>query len=45
MCHREIIDEGGTLAEDLEGETKTYHEACGERLDAMKDREKRLAEQ
>lgn len=28
MCHREIVDEGGTIDIDLEGETKIYHAAC-----------------
>ena len=42
MCHREIVDESGTTDMDLEGETKIYHEACSERLDAM--REKDVAE-
>jgi hypothetical protein len=27
MCHREIVDEGGTIDEDFEGEMKIYHEA------------------
>src|SRR5438045_3306844 len=38
MCHREIVDEGGMIDEDLEGETKMYHEACSEKLDAIKEK-------
>jgi hypothetical protein len=39
MCHREIVDEGGTIDIDLEGGTNIYHEACSEKLDAMKGKE------
>jgi hypothetical protein len=39
MCHREIVEEGGTIDTDLEGETKIYHEACSEKLDAMRGKE------
>jgi hypothetical protein len=39
MCHREIVDEGGTIDIDPEGETKIYHEACCEKLDAMKGKD------
>ena len=44
MCHREIVDEGGTIDIDFEGETKIYHEACSDKLDAMKEKEKDAAE-
>jgi hypothetical protein len=43
MCHRKILDEGGTIAEDLEGEAKLYHDACAEKLDAIKEREKLIS--
>ena len=38
MCHREIIDEGGTIDTDLDDELKIYHEACSDKLDAIKKR-------
>lgn len=38
MCHSKIVDEGGTIDIDLEAETKIYHEACSEKLDAIKER-------
>ena len=38
MCHREIVDEGGVIDTD-EGETKIYHEACSDKLDAIKLRD------
>ena len=40
MCHREIVDEGGTIDEDLEGETKIYHETCADKLDSMRKKQK-----
>jgi hypothetical protein len=40
MCRREIVDDGGTLANDFEGEIKIYHEVCAEKLDALKEKEK-----
>jgi hypothetical protein len=42
MCHREILDDPGVLDRDFDDELKTYHEACSERLDAMKQRDKAL---
>jgi hypothetical protein len=44
MCHREIVDEGGTIDLDFEGEAKIYHEACSDKLDAMKEKEKDVTE-
>jgi hypothetical protein len=40
MCHREIVDEGGIMDDDLEGELGIYHEACHEKLESIKSREK-----
>jgi hypothetical protein len=40
MCHREVLDEPGTTDFDLEGELRIYHDACAEKLDAIKEREK-----
>lgn len=42
MCHREVLDDPGVLDRDLDDELKNYHEACSERLDAMKLRDKAL---
>ena len=42
MCHREILDAPGVLDRDFDNELKTYHEACSERLDAMKERDQAL---
>jgi hypothetical protein len=39
MCHREILDEPGVLEHDFFDELKTYHESCGEKLDAMKEKD------
>jgi hypothetical protein len=39
-----LPDEGGTIDVDLEGETRIYHEACSEKLDSMKGKEKNVAE-
>jgi hypothetical protein len=38
MCHREIVDEGGVTDFDLEGELKTFHATCAEKIDAMKEK-------
>lgn len=38
MCHREIVDEGGVIDFNLEDEARTYHEACSEKLDALKEK-------
>jgi len=44
MCHREIVDEGGIMDDDLEGELRIYQEACHEKLESIKSREKLQAE-
>jgi hypothetical protein len=44
LCHREIVDEGGILDHDLEGELKIYHETCSDRLDALKEKVKNAEE-
>jgi len=36
MCHREIVDEGGTVAKGLEGETRIYHEECSNKLESIR---------
>lgn len=38
MCHREIVDEGGIIDTDIDGEIRVYHETCSERLDKFKER-------
>lgn len=37
-CHREIVDEGGIIDTDIDGEIRVYHEACSEKLDKFKER-------
>lgn len=36
MCHREIVDEGGVIEEELDGEFGIYHDACSEKLEAIR---------
>ena len=43
LCHREILDEPGALDYDFEGDLKTYHDACSEKLDAMREKDKAVA--
>jgi hypothetical protein len=45
LCHREILDEPGVLDHDFFEELKTYHASCGEKLDAMKERDRVLRQQ
>jgi hypothetical protein len=33
MCHRQIVDEGGTLYED----GSVYHDACSDKLEKLED--------
>lgn len=44
LCHREILDESGTLRRDFEGELKMYHQTCCERLDAMEEKDEDVTE-
>ena len=38
MCHREIVDEGGIIADDGEG---IYHEKCMDKLEALRERDQK----
>jgi hypothetical protein len=36
MCHREIVDEGGVIGQDLEGATRLYHSTCSDKMSELK---------
>lgn len=44
MCSREILDGDGVTDFDIEGEVKMFHEACADKMEELKQKEKLRSE-